>query len=127
MIESYDPMVAPDPAEWQELSELETIDLVTAYHEDAGVELPDSFLHATLHVTVENQIAIGQEIPVAATLIRLQNEGLDRHDALHAIAWVLVDHMHTLLSGDEPPEDPNAMYYKQLEHLTAERWRRSAD
>ncbi len=127
MIELYDPMVAPDPAEWQELSELEAIDLVTAHHEDAGVELPDPLLHATLHVTVENQIAMGQEIPVAATLIRLQNEGLDRHDALHAIAWVLVEHMHNLLSRDEPPEDPNAMCYKQLENLTAERWRRSAD
>lgn len=127
MIKSYDPMVAPDPAEWQECSELDAIDLVTAYHEDAGIELPDPFLHATLHVTVENQIAIGQEIPVGATLIRLQNEGLDRHDALHAIAWVLVDHMHSLLSDGDLSEDPNTRYYRQLEQLTAEQWRRSAD
>lgn len=107
--DGYDPMVAPDPVAWQELNELDAIDLVTVYHEE------------------ENQIAIGQEIPVAATLIRLQNEGLDRHDALHALAWVLVDHMPSLLSDGGLPEDPNTMYYKELEQLTAERWRRSAD
>lgn len=57
----------------------------------------------------------------------VQNEGLDRHDALHAIAWVLVDHMHGLLTRDDLPEDPNILYYRQLEQSTAERWRRSAD
>ncbi len=44
-----------------------------------------------MHVVVENQIAMGDEIPVRDTLVRLMSEGLDRHDAVHAIATVLTN------------------------------------
>ena len=33
------------------------------------------------HVVVENQVALGEATPVPATLDRLMDEGLDRHDA----------------------------------------------
>jgi hypothetical protein len=44
---------------------------------------------ATVHVIVENQVALGDAFPAKAVLIRLMNEGLDRHEAIHAIGSVL--------------------------------------
>jgi hypothetical protein len=120
---AYDPLTAPDPREWQELDEFERIELVSAYHREAGVELPNVLLHAAIHVTVENQVLLGVETPVQATLERLMLEGLDRHDALHAIANVLVDHMQDLLRGTAPPDGPKEAYYEKLRTLTAEGWR----
>jgi hypothetical protein len=43
-----------------------------------------------LHGIVENQIALGDELPVERTVKRLIAEGLDRHNAIHAIASVIV-------------------------------------
>jgi hypothetical protein len=45
----YDPLVAPDPAQWQVLSEMEQMDAVVAYHRRAGIKLPNALLHATIH------------------------------------------------------------------------------
>jgi hypothetical protein len=127
MIIRYDPLTAPDPEGWQALGEDEQIDLVMGYHETGADRPPNPIAHAVLHVMVENQIAIGQAIPVAATLIRLENEGLDRHDALHAIASVLVGGLNEARrSGDNPTADPTLVYYRQLESLTAVGWRQSA-
>ncbi len=54
-------------------------------------------------------------------------EGLDRHDALHAIGMELAVHMNDLVRKGEAGADPNQPYYDALERLTAEGWRRSAD
>ncbi len=119
---AYDPLAAPDPAKWRRLSELAQIDLVLEYHRDAEIELPNEHLHAVLHSIVETQAAAGQELPVAATLIRLQNEGLDRHEAIHAVAGVLSAHMQALLEGSRSASDANAPYFQELYHLTAKTW-----
>jgi len=52
-------------------------------------------------------------------------EGLDRHDAVHAIGAVLAGYLHDLLRQPESEPDPNPGYYAELEQLTAESWRRS--
>ena len=125
----YDPLLDPDPTEWQALDEEEQLQLVEAYHRRARAPVPEggARAHALFHVVVENQIALGDEIPVRRTLERLMAEGLDRHDAVHAVASVLAGHMNDLLRGPEPDptEDPNTAYYAQLEALTAETWRHS--
>ena len=38
--------------------------LVEDYHERAGIELPNAHVHAAIHVVVENQIAMGEELYV---------------------------------------------------------------
>ncbi|TMB07809.1 MAG: hypothetical protein E6J71_29280 [Deltaproteobacteria bacterium] len=119
----YDPQRAPDPKTWLALDEEERIVLVLQYHRRARVRVPNSRLHATIHVIVENQVALGDEIPVRRTLERLRAEGLDRHDAVHAIGSVTAKHIYDLLKESPPAGDPNEPYWAELENLTAEGWR----
>ena len=126
-VTAYDPLTEPDPEEWQELDEANRIELVSAYHREARVELPNLLLHATIHVTVENQVTLGAETPVRATLDRLMREGLDRHEAVHAIGTVLASHIYDLLGGPERRDDANEPYYDELGRLTADRWRQQSE
>ncbi|MDA1325326.1 MAG: DUF1841 family protein [Proteobacteria bacterium] len=126
-MDTYDPLVAPDPDEWLSLDEQERLILVEDHHSEAGVELPNEMLHAVLHSIVENQVAEGDEIPIGATLDRLVAEGLDRHEAIHAIGGVLAEFMFDLIGGGEPAADGNEKYYRQLEILTAAGWLESFD
>ena len=117
----YDPSASLDPEEWDLLDEDEKLAVVQQYHEQYDSDLPDLALHSLVHTIVENQIALGDELPVAATLARLEREGLDRHDAIHAIASILVGHLNEILSGS----DANAVheqYYEAVTALTAESW-----
>ena len=64
MTMSYDPLKGPDPVEWEALDESERIALVLAYHEAVDSDLPNEMIHASIHVTVENQVALGEDTPV---------------------------------------------------------------
>ena|SRR5712692_7634495 len=123
----YDPGVDPDPAEWLELDESERIALAAKYHRVAGDLVPNLTLHAAFHTTVETQVALGDELPVRRTLVRLMREGLDRHDAIHAIGSVLAETMYEMLRETEKVgDDPNPAYFSALDRLTAKAWRQSA-
>jgi len=124
-MERYDPLHAPDPAEWLETDEDERIILVRDYHRRAKVKLPNARVHATIHVVVESQIVLGDELPVRRTVARLQAEGLDRHEAIHAVGLVLAEHMYDLMTTGPQKTDPNEFYSASLEKLTAEDWRRA--
>ena len=57
-------------------------------------------------------------------------EGLDRHDAIHAIGSVRIGHINDLVRkaglGDGKADgDSNDAYFSELERLTAKSWRRS--
>ncbi len=121
-ISNYDPNEAPDPEEWLSLGEAERIELVEAWHLQARIELPNVRAHATLHAAVENQIALGDELPVRRKVRSLMASGLDRHNAIHAIAWVLANHAHNVMTGSELGPDPNQAWFKALKRLTARRW-----
>jgi hypothetical protein len=119
----YDPEDLPDAEAWLALDETERIDLVLQYHRRARVKLPNATLHAAIHAVVENQVALGDDIPVRRALERLQTEGLDRHEAIHAVGSVLAKHMYDLLKAGVAAAEPNKLYWDELEHLTAESWR----
>ncbi len=121
-MDAYDPLDAPDPDEWLSLDEAERLMLVIEHHHQTGIELPTEEGHAAIHVVVENQAALGDEVPTQATLERLMREGLDRHDAVHAVGSVLANHVQEILSGADEEPDPNARYFDGLEKLTAARW-----
>jgi hypothetical protein len=121
-VERYSPDSPPDPLEWLALPESERIELVRDYHRRARAKLPNAGLHASFHVVVENQAALGDELPVRRTLERLQREGLGRHDAIHAVASVLVTQMRELLQPEARAADPTPEYEAALERLNAKDW-----
>ncbi|MGH7662708.1 MAG: DUF1841 family protein [Gemmatimonadaceae bacterium] len=121
----YNPASAPPASEWLDLDEQERIHLIERYHKRAGTDLPNSMLHASIHAIVENQLATA--IPeVVQAFERLRREGLDRHDAIHAVGSVLARQMFDLLQDPHKREDdPNPSYYSALQELTASRWQAS--
>jgi hypothetical protein len=127
-MDRYDPEVAPNPEDWLALDEGERVLLVEWYHRDARIDLPGSArtLHATIHVIVENQLAENDE-PVTCALARLMNEGLSRHEAVHAIGSVVVEELYDALQWKGTPESLRADYYAAIERLTAAVWREKGD
>jgi hypothetical protein len=120
----YDASKAPDPEEWLELDESERLDLVISYHKRAKLPVGENNrLHATAHVIVENQVAMGDATVVPATLDRLMREGLDRHDAIHAVGSVLVGIIFDVAKDPGKQIDINAAYGRELGELTAASWR----
>jgi hypothetical protein len=118
----YDPEAPLSAAEWLETDEGERIELVAAYHRRKKIRMPNARLHAVIHVIVENQLALGDEV-VVATLARLQAEGLDRHDALHAIGSVLAADLYELMQENADTTDAHHRYLQKLEQLTSDKWR----
>ncbi|MBI5572375.1 MAG: hypothetical protein HY914_20705 [Desulfomonile tiedjei] len=118
---TYDPQTAPDPAEWLALEEIEQIRLVAAYHKPIEETIQRPQIHFVTHVVVENQIAEKIEV-VRETLERLMAEGLDRHDAIHAIGLILIEHLSKLMHAESAEGDPTERYYENLRSLTATSW-----
>jgi len=119
----YNPDRAPDPKTWLSLDEGDRIELVRAYHRRARIRVPNMMLHTAVHATVETQIALGDELPVKGKLETLVKDGLDRHEAVHAIGSVLAEHMYNISKERLLGKDPNERYFEVLESLTAESWR----
>ena len=76
-----------------------------------------------MHVVVENQVAMGDEYPAKSVLERLMREGLDRHQAIHAISQLLAEEIFHVLKRKTGETEINARYIERLNRLTAEAWR----
>ena len=125
-MERYDPDTAPDPEAWLALGEGERLELVESAHDEEFDYLPNPTLHCAMHVAIETQVAMGEELPVAGHLARLISEGLARHEAVHAVASVLAEHMFKIMKHpQESSRDPNEAYYSALLRLSARKWRDS--
>lgn len=120
----YNPLKHIDPDAWLELDETERKLLVVRYHRRERIRLPNETAHALIHVMVENQLALGDEYPVKAVLARLMDEGLDRHEAIHAIGMVLSETFFAAMHGEEVGGDLNASYLEKLKVLSADSWRK---
>jgi hypothetical protein len=72
-------------------------------------------LHITVHEIVANQLWDDDPPEVWQAAKRLSATGMDRHDVLHAIGEVLVEHLHGALTGSGP-SDP-ARYVEQIDEL----------
>jgi hypothetical protein len=120
-METYDPEKEPNPAEWLEMEEDERIIRIASYHRRVKAELPNLQLHAAMHAVVENQIAEEMQT-VRDTVARLQAEGLSRHDALHAVASVLVGCLQALMQKGAQAAFEVEAYFQELRALTAESW-----
>ncbi|MDP6843544.1 MAG: DUF1841 family protein, partial [Rhodospirillales bacterium] len=95
----------------------ERIILISEYHRETGVVQENEQIHAVIHLVVEDQSLLGDELSVQATLERLMREGLDRHEAIHAVGSVLMDYLQSLMRGDTAPGAIDK-YNEELEKLT---------
>ncbi|MGE5255074.1 MAG: hypothetical protein ACM3KE_00290 [Hyphomicrobiales bacterium] len=120
-MKTYDPEEAPDPAEWLALDESERVILVASFHRRAKIQRPDLQIHAAIHSVVENQLAEKLQT-VRETLERLRTEGLSRHDAIHAVGYVLVEYLNRLVRDKASATDVMESYFQELRALTAEGW-----
>jgi hypothetical protein len=116
----YDPDEAVDATEWLALDEMEQQLIVERYHKRARVRLPSLRMHAIIHAAIETQLAQGHASANKA-LQRMMAEGLDRHDAVHAVGSVLASHMFRVMKHKQSFEEK--AYAADLDALSAERWR----
>lgn len=119
---TYDPFKTPDKDQWLEFDELERLDAIAEYHEAIEHELEEDalYLHNTIHLIVENQLVEGVEL-LPETTAKLIRQGLDRHDAIHAIGAILVEDIIKILRGELDNFDLKK-YRRRLQKLTAKRW-----
>ncbi len=120
MIIEYDPQIEPEREDWITLDDSERIDIIVQYHKLHSIRLPNLNIHAAIHLIVENQVSLGDEIPVKRTVDRLVSEGLERHDAIHAVGQVLIEHMYAIVNDQaEANEVDLSQYNADLDELTA--------
>jgi hypothetical protein len=116
----YDPDKPVDAAEWLALDEGEQQLVVERYHKRARIRLPSRRVHAIIHAAIETQVAEGHAAASRA-LERMLAEGLDRHDAVHAVGSVMAKHMFDIMKHGQSFDEK--AYATDLDALSAERWR----
>ena len=119
----YDPDIEPNAQSWLALDEQERITLAETFHRRAKIELPNTKGHAVFHAIVENQIAL-KMVSVVRAMPRLMKQGLSRHDAVHAVASVLAEHLHDQANAttEDSAAVSNARYEAEVERLNAKDW-----
>ena len=124
-MQNYNPEVPPNPTEWLAIDEQSRIRIVEKYHRNARVKVPNLKGHAIYHAIVENQIAEGLD-SVLRAMTRLINQGLSRHEALHAVGSCVADYVFEVLSSEDKDSAGTAQnrYDAAVERLTAMEWRR---
>ena len=83
--------------------------------EDVTIDGVNPFLHVTMHQVVENQIADNDPTQTAETLDALLTAGCDRHEAIHAIAAIVVEEIYEALKSRR--EYDRAAYVAALREL----------
>ena len=107
----YDPETAPDAKWWHSLDEAERVRLVQNHHVAIRTKVQNIKAHAAMHAIVENQIAIGYG-PTKRAIVRLQQSGLSRHDALHSIGSVIARFMFEL--NQQQTEEQKASFQSRM-------------
>lgn len=87
---TYDADAPPNPTDWLANSESEKLRLVRSFHLMGGAKSRDVKGHAASHVVVEDQVARGFG-PTCRAIVRMQSRGVSRHEAVHAVAEVVLD------------------------------------
>lgn len=119
----YDPEADPDPEGWLAADEAERVLAVRRAHE--GLEMGESpNLHATTHVIVENLLASGEVPGARIGFARLLEEGMSRHDAIHALGSTVAGEIFGMLKGSTEI-DPRALS-QSLAATSASEWLASA-
>ena len=126
----YNPLEAPNPADWLALPDEDRFAAVEAFHVQAELAIGYRRTHCSMHVTVENLVAkagatlaASTDSMVAVNLERLVKEGLDRHEAIHAIMDVIYGAFLGVMAGESSTIESDK-YREELTTMTAEKWRK---
>jgi len=122
-LKSYEPNRAPEPEDWLKLDEQERIALVERFHRKVRESAQSLKAHAIVQATVETQLALNDPPSAREALRRLMGEGLDRHEAIHAIGSILAEYLFEALRGSGAKDTSNDAYAQALSRLTATGWR----
>ena len=119
----YNPLSTLNAERWLAEEDAEKLDRVMRSHRREGLDASQLKVHAVLHTIVENQFAMGNATPVPEAMDRLITEGLDRHEAIHAVASKLTEHPWDILHVEtQPSDDLHEPYFDAVRQLTAEEW-----
>ena len=85
-------------------------------HHNSAADLlnQSSTLHASIHVVVENQLALNTEF-IPETLAALMKLGMSRHNAIHAIGAVILEELQSATQGGET--FTSAQYRRKFDDL----------
>jgi hypothetical protein len=95
----------------------DNIDEFIDYDFDPETEI-NPFMHVQIHQIVETQIRQEKPPEVERIFQALKDKGVDRHEALHMIGSVFVEHMFDVLQGRQ--EFDQAKYLADLKKMLAE-------
>jgi hypothetical protein len=102
---TYDVDHPPTAEEWLAMDEGERIAAVQDAHARTRSPVGQNPLaHATIHVAVENRLAEGHAVVVAA-YDRFRAAGLGRHTTIHARASVVTTHLLAAVQGGAFDQD----------------------
>lgn len=124
-METYNALRAPTPKKWLAHDESERTALVVAYHARKKVDVPNAELPAVIHTVVEHQVVAGLPATVRTTLARPVKEGLDRHDAAHAIGMLVCQQNFSVINTHQRYGAERSM--RDLEILTVDSSRQASE
>ncbi len=118
----YNPNEPIDSESWLALDEAIRIELVHDFHSELELDMTDVALslHSSIHVIVENQLAMKVDL-LPETIAKLIRQGLNRHEAIHAIGAIISTDIFDVLKGSSEKFSP-IKYRRKLEKITAKRW-----
>lgn len=91
---------------------------LATYPQEINGQIVSPFVHTVLHVTVDRQISLEHPEMVPRTLQRLIDQGMEEHQALHAIIAVYAElHFSTFRQGGQ---FDTLDYESQLQYLSYE-------
>ena len=117
----YNANSVPVPEEWLALEEEARVKLIQEYLEESGdFTGENAHLHACMQAIVENQIAADDPPATAQAVKRLMKEGLERQNALHAVAYALNNELFFMHKNGK--EFSTTRYRTNLNKLSARKW-----
>jgi len=118
----YDPLNPITPDQWLALDEDERLSMVFAYLDGIDESIEEKQVLGMLLTVAENQVALGDEMPVKAAVDRLEMEGLDRFTALLAVQEVFGELMQDMAQNPDLEYSPE-LHKKRLAEIDSKVWK----
>jgi hypothetical protein len=87
--------------------------------QDIEIDGVSPILHINIHAVIENQLAENDPPFVAKALLKLTNNGVSRHEAIHVIGSALAQQIWTMMA--QKKEYDQQVYRNHIDHYVSER------